>query len=257
LSNARTPSLHAISHGEGQSDPITITQTQVTNLTTALAAKVANTTTITAGTGLTGGGDLSANRSFAVSYGETSTTATVGNDARFSFTAAGTGATSRTLQNKLRDVISVKDFGAVGDGVADDTAEIQAALDAGAGKCVYLPPGTYKTSLPLSISANTTVKADDRKAVIDVQPLFAPTTPGSAGPSTCNNGILINGDGVIIDGLWIKGSNEAKYRNEPGLTAVAGATGIQWRTDEYAAAIKATKKNNIVVQNCKIGRAHV
>lgn len=38
--------------------------------------------TVTAGTGLTGGGDLSANRSFAVAYGTTAGTATQGNDTR-------------------------------------------------------------------------------------------------------------------------------------------------------------------------------
>jgi hypothetical protein len=241
LSNARTPTTHASTHGEGQSDPITITQTQVTNLTTALAAKVANTTTITAGTGLTGGGDLSANRSFAVDFGATSTTATVGNDARFSFTAAGSGATTRTLQNKLRDVISVKDFGAVGNGVADDTAALQLALNAGAGKCVYLPPGTYKTLLPLTISANTTVQADDRQAVIYVQPLNDPTPLGTSGPSTCNNGFIINGDGVVIDGLWIRGSNEARYRVAPYDTT---------QRAEYAAGIRSTNKQNIVITNC-------
>jgi hypothetical protein len=37
---------------------------------------------------------------------------------------------------------NVKDFGAVGDGVADDTAEIQAAIDSGAAS-VYFPAGTY------------------------------------------------------------------------------------------------------------------
>ena len=241
LSNARTPSLHASSHGDGQSDAITIAQTQVTNLPTALAAKVANTTTITAGTGLTGGGDLSANRSFAVAYGTTSTTATVGNDARLSFIASGAGATTRTLQNKLRDVISVKDFGAVGNGVADDTEALQLALNAGAGKCVYLPPGTYITNAPLSILANTTVQADDRQAVIYVQPLFPPTPLGSSGPSTCNNGFTINGDGVIIDGLWIRGSNEARYRVAPFNTT---------QREEYAAGIRSTNRQNIVVKNC-------
>jgi hypothetical protein len=47
-------------------------------------AKADKTTTITAGTGLTGGGDLSANRTLAVSYGTTAGTAAQGNDARLS-----------------------------------------------------------------------------------------------------------------------------------------------------------------------------
>jgi hypothetical protein len=44
------------------------------------------------------------------------------------FLQSGTGATNRTVQGKLRDTVSVKDFGAVGDGIADDTAAINAAI---------------------------------------------------------------------------------------------------------------------------------
>jgi hypothetical protein len=57
------------------------------------------------------------------------------------FLQAGTGAVARTSLSKLRDVVSVKDFGAVGDGVADDTAAIQAAVNT--GKSVHFPAGVY------------------------------------------------------------------------------------------------------------------
>lgn len=56
---------------------------------------------------------------------------------------------SKALKNKvkLNDIVSVTDFGAVGDGVMDDTAAIQAAVAAvGTGGVVLLPPGTYLVS---------------------------------------------------------------------------------------------------------------
>ena len=70
------------------------------------------------------------------------------------FLAAGAGATQRTALDKFRDVVSVKDFGAVGDGVTDDTAAINAAIavcKGGAGKqTLYFPAGTYAFSETVS-----------------------------------------------------------------------------------------------------------
>lgn len=57
-----------------------------------------------------------------------------------------TGAVGRTVHQKLQEYISVKDFGATGDGSTNDTVAIQAAIDAvGAnnGGVLWFPPGTY------------------------------------------------------------------------------------------------------------------
>lgn len=52
----------------------------------------------------------------------------------------------QTVSNKLQEWVSVKDFGAIGDGVADDRLAIQNCLNYcnSAGKCVFIPNGTYK-----------------------------------------------------------------------------------------------------------------
>jgi hypothetical protein len=67
------------------------------------------------------------------------------------------------------NVINVKDptYGAMGDGVTDDTAAIQAAITAVSviGGQVYLPPGTYVLSAALNISsAKVMVRGSGRKA---------------------------------------------------------------------------------------------
>ena len=92
---------------------------------------------------------------------------------KLSFTQVGTGATARTIDSKLKDVISVKDFGAVGDGVANDTAALQAAIDAAAAMfnqtafppagspysppIVLFPPGAYRITDTLNVYVGLTL----------------------------------------------------------------------------------------------------
>ena len=71
---------------------------------------------------------------------------------------AGTNAVATTVQTKLREVVSVKDFGAKGDGTTNDTTAFQNALTylSGGGE-LYIPSGTYiyTTTLNMSIKGLT------------------------------------------------------------------------------------------------------
>jgi hypothetical protein len=89
---------------------------------------------------------LNASVEFIIGYSIGSTT---GDASGVDFTQQGTGAVTTTVAQKLWETISVKDFGAVGDGVTDDYAAIQAAIDAAisvGGSTVYFPAGTYYVS---------------------------------------------------------------------------------------------------------------
>lgn len=74
------------------------------------------------------------------------------------------GSVATNVEDKLAQTVSVKDFGAVGDGVADDTAAIQAALDESKG--VYFPQGTYKITSALNMSSDSYVFGCGRSSVI-------------------------------------------------------------------------------------------
>jgi hypothetical protein len=86
--------------------------------------------------------------------------------AQVSFLQAGTGAVQTTVQDKLRETVSVKDFGAVGDGVTDDTAAIQAAYNylrtqnpinnRGVGR-IYAPRGRYLCNGTVTMDSALTV----------------------------------------------------------------------------------------------------
>jgi hypothetical protein len=62
--------------------------------------------------------------------------------ANVTYVAPYTNSVSRTGQSKYADMVNVRDFGAVGNGVADDRAAIQAAIDTQLR--VYIPTGTYR-----------------------------------------------------------------------------------------------------------------
>lgn len=78
------------------------------------------------------------------------------------FLQSGTGAASRTVRSKLREIVSPLDFGAVGDGTTDDTDAVQAAFDT--GKTVDGAGLTYKVTSSVEQLANTRVRNITLKA---------------------------------------------------------------------------------------------
>ena len=79
--------------------------------------------------------------------------------------------TVRSFQQKFDDFVNVRDFGATGDGVTDDTESIRRAIeqiyketenlnDTRTRRTIYIPAGTYLTSNVISIPTNTSLQGD-------------------------------------------------------------------------------------------------
>jgi hypothetical protein len=94
---------------------------------------------------------------------------------------------------------NVLDFGAVGDGVADDTAAIQAAFDSGI-KDIYIPQGTFRITNTLTLTGNgyRIVQAGAEASIL-LKDFSGTTIAWSAGEVTWEN-LCIDGQGTIYTG---------------------------------------------------------
>jgi polygalacturonase len=192
---------------------------------------------------------------------------------KLSFTQTGSGAVQRTVDSKLKDVVSVKDFGAVGDGVADDTNNIKAAVTA--ANSIYFPPGTYRVREAIFIEkSNVTlfgagpgvsvIRMDDAPSLANYSAIDVRTSRanGGAGGSIFNIAIrdlTINGNKAgrsttngnciivlcntahVIDGIQI--ANVAA-RNSVGAGILL--EGLANGTDD------ANKVENALIDGCQI-----
>lgn len=127
------------------------------------------------------------------------------------FQQDGTGAVNRDVGDKLKELVSVKDFGAVGDGVTDDTAAIQAAIDSFNpylvqyslfSGTVFLPKGTYKVST-IELRNGVVLQGDGRGTGLKTTS-NAPVIRQAV--NTVANGLQVNSAYGIRD-LNIVGSN--------------------------------------------------
>jgi hypothetical protein len=109
------------------------------------------------------------------------------------YNQGSTGAQDRTLTNKLQESVSVKDFGAVGDGSTDDTAAFNAANSASGVAAVYIPAGTYLITGTVTGNfftfGNATISSGSVNSITQLSPAIAELSPG-VGISPVTNSIF-------------------------------------------------------------------
>ena len=100
-------------------------------------------------------GALTVTKTAGVAFAASATTNTTltGN---INYTQGGTGSVARTVTNKFQESVSVKDFGAVGDGSTDNTAAIQNAINyvSSVGGTLTFPTGVFLCSSTLIFKNN-------------------------------------------------------------------------------------------------------
>lgn len=124
--------------------------------------------------------------------------------------------TVRSFQQKFDDFVNVRDFGATGDGVTDDTESIRRAIeqiyketenlnDTRTRRTIYIPAGTYLTSNVISIPTNTSLQGDGpSSSTIKLQ--YGNLSVANVSDSAFQSGATIgSGSAVLPDQIDING----------------------------------------------------
>jgi Pectate lyase superfamily protein len=143
---------------------------------------------------------------------------------KIGYSAAALGS-GRTVQEKLREVVSVKDFGAIGDGIANDTAAIQTAINATIGTgggALFFPAGTYRITakLVIPLAYGWRIFGTSRYSAVIKQ--FTANTPIFSLESTNSHSFEI----VDLQFTW----NTAQPAANTGAVAVKFGTGTAGHT---------------------------
>lgn len=147
--------------------------------------------------------------------------ARIGGDVRA--IAMGVSETSDRLEKSVPIIPHM--FGQVG--TADDTAVMQAALDAAAGGVLLLPPGTY-TCGPLIHRSNTTIRGVPGRSIIRPLLTLATTSPLLTNTGAAYADTELHLDGLVFDGRNL-GKNDATQTRLVALVRYTKATKVSAR----------------------------
>lgn len=149
--------------------------------------------------------------------------------------------------SNLTKIPTVKDFGAVGDGVHDDTNAINTAITTCG--CAVIPPGKYKTSETINLSLNQDIFGFGAKSsvilpsgnynVITATGCVNSTIQGISidGGNTANNGIFVNNSASVAciscdvekckgNGIMYQGSMDTVSPSHKIINCFAGINGL-------------------------------
>jgi hypothetical protein len=122
------------------------------------------------------------------------------------YTPTGTSSVASTIQAKLRRYTDAKDFGALGNDANDDTAELQAALNAANGGTCFIPDGTYRISSALTVPINCAVRMASNaviRATVAMDAIFITSESDNHINNSITGGYLDCND-LADSGIWVK-----------------------------------------------------
>jgi len=173
------------------------------------------------------------------------------------------GSAGEPTQPKLsapskKPTATVRDFGAIGDGKADDTAALQKAVDAGTGD-IRLPRGVYRIINPILIDLDkvgwTSLVGSGTPRVVMAGPgpafKFVGTHRGTAGPSSVKPNVYERQRMPTVDGLEIVGAHEEACGIEAVYTMKLIITRVTIRQVLHAIHLP-IRNRNVIVANCHL-----
>jgi hypothetical protein len=142
----------------------------------------------------------------------------VGTDLSDGDVLATGSTTSRTLGDRAADMVNVKDYGAVGDGATNDTAAIQAAVNAApsTGGIVYFPIGNYKITSAITWAGKSSLRITGARSGQDATNKATRLVCETVGIAMLDGRDSLH---CHIDGLLLDGNAKAQYGIRLGIAA--------------------------------------
>lgn len=135
--------------------------------------------------------------------------------------------------------INVRDYGAKGDNIADDTIALQKAISENAGKCVYIPQGVYKITDTLIIPNDSFIMGDGVESIIQASNDFTGALmKGSVYDNDEQFNFNFKLENITLDGGYANYITYAKHK-----TGVTTQHGIMFKGEQF-------EFDKVIVRNC-------